>query len=118
LAASSFSAAFYLGLALSPPLPGPLDSPRPLYRAFSLGLALSTIAAVTAGAVVGDVEPRAIEDDGWGRKHTPYLAVTVRALLQRRVAEMLAALKMQPTGQTFLFVHGHDDTPPCARLNG
>ena len=58
----------------------------------------STIMAVTAGAVAGDVEPRAIEDDGRGRKHAPHLAVTVRALLQRRVTEMLAALKMQPTG--------------------
>ena len=71
---------------------------------------LSTVMAITAGAVVGDVEPRAIEDNGRGRKHAPYLAVTVWALLQRRIVEMLAALKMHPTGQTFVFVHGHDDT--------
>ena len=68
--------------------------------------------AVTAGAVVGDVEPRALEDDGRKRKYAAYLAVTVRASLQRRIAEMLTALKMHATGQTFVFVYGHDDTSP------
>ena len=83
----------------------------PLSRQSSLlDSSLSTTPAVTARAVVGDVEPGAFEDDGRGRKHAAYLSVTVRASLQRRIAEMLATLKMQPTGQTFVFVHRHDDT--------
>jgi hypothetical protein len=72
----------------------------------------TTIMAITAGAVVGDVEPRAIEDDGRGRKHAAHLAVTVWALLQRWIVEMLATLKMHTTGHTFVFVHGHDNTSP------
>jgi hypothetical protein len=63
----------------------------------------TVVTAITAGAVVGDVEPRAIEDDGWRRKQAAHLAVTVWTLLQRRIAEMSATLKMQPTGQTFRF---------------
>ena len=70
--------------------------------------------AVTTGTVVGDVEPRAVEDDGRGRKHTTHPAVTVWALLQRWIAEMLAALKMHPTGQTFRFRLG-DILPPNRR---
>ncbi len=76
----------------------------------------STIMAVTAGAVVGDVEPRAIEDDGRGRKHAAHLVVTVRALLQRRIAEMLATLKMQPTGQTFSLVLTYGDVSTSPRF--
>jgi hypothetical protein len=69
-----------------------------------------TIPTITTGAVVGDVEPGAFEDNGWRRKHAPYLATTLGALLQRGIAEMLAALKMYAAGQTFVFVHRHDDT--------
>jgi hypothetical protein len=84
------------------------------YRALFFGArSPSTIVTTVAvGAVVGDVEPGAFEDNSRGRKHTPYLATTLGTLLQGGIVEMLAALKMQPTGQACIVVYGHDDTSP------